>query len=122
MKSYQAVTQNSHAFLSKENVIFFIFAVITLVIILLPIQYGYFRDELYYIALSKNLAWGYVDVPPLMPLCIAVMRELFGSSMTAFHLIIVVFAVFELFIAKLMVKKLGGDVSTFFRTKSYAAF
>ncbi len=27
--------------------------------------YGFFRDEFYYIACSKNLAFGYVDHPPL---------------------------------------------------------
>ncbi|MCL5020844.1 MAG: hypothetical protein M1339_04100, partial [Bacteroidetes bacterium] len=27
--------------------------------------YGYFRDELYYIACSRHLAAGYVDQPPL---------------------------------------------------------
>ena len=30
--------------------------------------YGYFRDELYYIACSEHLAFGYVDHPPLIAL------------------------------------------------------
>ncbi len=30
-------------------------------------RYGYFRDELYYIDLSKHLAPGYVDLAPLAP-------------------------------------------------------
>src|SRR5215467_3563559 len=28
-------------------------------------RYGIFRDEMYYYACSKHLAWGYVDHPPL---------------------------------------------------------
>ena len=27
--------------------------------------YGWFRDEFYYVACARHLAWGYVDQPPL---------------------------------------------------------
>jgi hypothetical protein len=29
-------------------------------------HYGYFVDELYYLACSRHLDWGYVDQPPLI--------------------------------------------------------
>src|SRR3954470_17254402 len=41
--------------------------------------YGYFRDELYYIACARRLAWGYVDHPPLS---IALLK-LFGAGLFA---------------------------------------
>ena len=35
-------------------------------------QYGYFRDELYYLASTDHLDWGYVDHPPLSIALLAV--------------------------------------------------
>ena len=42
-------------------------------------RYGIFRDELYYLACARRLAWGYVDHPPLS---IALLR-LFGDNLFA---------------------------------------
>ena len=41
-------------------------ALTTFLLHLLVIErYGIFRDELYYLACSEHLSWGYVDHPPL---------------------------------------------------------
>jgi len=37
-------------------------------------RYGYFRDELYFIATSKHLALGYVDFAPLASLVLRMSR------------------------------------------------
>jgi hypothetical protein len=50
-------------------------------------RYGYFRDEFYYLACGKHLAWGYVDQPPLIPLLIRVSMALLGNSLRAIRFI-----------------------------------
>lgn len=96
--------------LNKENTVLFSFVIITLIIGLLPINYGFWRDELYYIALSKHLAWGYVDVPPLLPFCIAMVRHVFGGSVFAMHLISAISSAIILILTREMVRKLGGKL------------
>jgi 4-amino-4-deoxy-L-arabinose transferase-like glycosyltransferase len=49
-------------------------------------NYGYFRDELYYIACSEHLDWGYVDHPPLSIVILAATRALLGDSIFAIRL------------------------------------
>jgi hypothetical protein len=95
---------------NAENIVLFSCILFTLIIGLLPISYGFWRDELYYIALSKHLAWGYVDVPPLMPFCIAIMRFLFGESAFAMHFIPAIFSAIILVLTREIVKKLGGSL------------
>lgn len=96
--------------LNAENAILFFFILFVLIIGLLPISYGFWRDELYTIALSKHLAWGYVDVPPFMPFCIAGMRFLFGESILAMHLLPAIFSAIILVLTREIVKKLGGNL------------
>ncbi len=63
------------------------FALATLAVHLLTNgRYGYFRDELYFIACSRHLAWGYVDMAPLSALILRIEMTLFGDSLFALRL------------------------------------
>ena len=46
-------------------------------------RYGYFRDALYYLACSRHLAFGYVDLPPLFPFIAWMARHTLGTSLYA---------------------------------------
>src|SRR6476659_5400050 len=43
-------------------------------------RYGIFRDEMYYLACSRHMAWGYVDHPPFTVLIAWISRVVLGSS------------------------------------------
>ncbi len=71
-------------------------------------RYGYFRDELYYIACSDHLAWGYVDQPPLCALILAVTRWLFGDSLYAIRFVPALAGAGVVVLAGSMARLLGG--------------
>lgn len=71
-------------------------------------EYGYFRDELYYIACSKHLSWGYVDQPPLSIFLLAFTRWLFGDSLLAIRIPAAIAGSAMVFIAGRMARQLGG--------------
>ncbi|MET0342543.1 MAG: glycosyltransferase family 39 protein [Polyangiales bacterium] len=48
--------------------------------------YGYFRDELYYLACGAHLALGYVDHPPLVGVLAALVSHTLGHSLYALRL------------------------------------
>src|SRR5262245_61555790 len=49
--------------------------------------YGYFRDELYYLACANHPALGYVDHPPLSIFVLGIWRAIFGDSVAAIRLV-----------------------------------
>jgi hypothetical protein len=49
--------------------------------------YGYFRDELYYLACADHLDLGYVDHPPLSIFVLAMVRAIFGESLFVLRLV-----------------------------------
>ncbi|HEX8263990.1 MAG TPA: glycosyltransferase family 39 protein [Pyrinomonadaceae bacterium] len=77
-------------------------------------NYGYFRDELYYIACGEHLAFGYPDHAPLIALMAKTSRVLFGDSLFAIRFFSAVAGAFKIFLTALLVKEFGG--------KRFAAF
>jgi hypothetical protein len=71
-------------------------------------QYGYFRDELYFIATSKHLAFGYVDFAPLAALVLRVSRAFFGDSLHAIRLLPALAYGAEVLFTGLIARELGG--------------
>jgi hypothetical protein len=49
--------------------------------------YGYFRDELYYLASAEHLGFGYVDHPPMIGLIAWLVRSTLGDSLFAVRLL-----------------------------------
>ncbi|MEZ5294094.1 MAG: glycosyltransferase family 39 protein [Vicinamibacterales bacterium] len=47
----------------------------------------YFRDEFYYLACTRRLAWGYVDHPPLSVAMLWAVRQVAGESLLVLRLV-----------------------------------
>jgi 4-amino-4-deoxy-L-arabinose transferase-like glycosyltransferase len=71
--------------------------------------YGFFSDELYYIACSKRLAFGYVDHPPLAPFLLRGVRAVLGDSLPAIRIPAAVAGAATVFLAGRMAWRLGGN-------------
>src|SRR6266542_11063 len=85
-------------------------AVFKLVIhVLTSSNYGYFRDEFYYIAASRHLAFGYVDFPPFIALLTAFVRLTLGDSLLALHFFPALSGSAVILLTGLMARQLGAD-------------
>ncbi len=71
-------------------------------------HYGYFTDELYYVACSNHLTWGYVDQPPLIAFATKLGRMLLGDSLQAIRLLPALAGVGKVLLTGLMARELGG--------------
>jgi hypothetical protein len=70
-------------------------------------RYGYFRDELYFIACSKHLAWGYVDQPPLVALA-AWLSAPAHYELVALRALPILAAALTVYLAVSLARELGG--------------
>ncbi len=73
-------------------------------------HYGFFRDELYYIACGEHLAWGYVDQPPLIAFIAWLARHTLGTSLFATRFFAVLAGAAIVYATGRVAAELGGGL------------
>jgi hypothetical protein len=71
-------------------------------------NYGYFRDELYYIVSGQRLQLGYVDFPGMIAYVAALMGVVAGDNLVAIHVIPALAGAAVVFVAGMTARELGG--------------
>ena len=72
-------------------------------------RYGIHRDELYFLACARHLAWGYVDQPPFVPAVAWAAGHLFGPSAVSLRVLPALAGGASAFITAGMARELGGE-------------
>ncbi|HSP16627.1 MAG TPA: glycosyltransferase family 39 protein [Thermoanaerobaculia bacterium] len=70
-------------------------------------NYGYFRDELYYLDMARHLDWGYVDSAPLIAVY-AKIALLMGGSLAALRILPALAGTALVALSILIARELGG--------------
>lgn len=83
-------------------------AAVTAVLVATSGGYGYHRDELYFLRAGRELAFGYVDQPPLTPLLARAAEELFGGSLVGLRLASAMAVGLVVLLTGLLARDLGG--------------
>ena len=71
-------------------------------------RYGFHRDELYFLACARHLAWGYVDQPPFVPAVAWLSTHLIGTSAFAVRVLPALAAGATVLLTAGMARQLGG--------------
>jgi 4-amino-4-deoxy-L-arabinose transferase-like glycosyltransferase len=71
-------------------------------------RYGYFVDELYYVACARHLDWGYVDQPPLIALAAWLQRALLAISLPATRFVSALAGAAKVLLIALVARELGA--------------
>jgi 4-amino-4-deoxy-L-arabinose transferase-like glycosyltransferase len=83
-------------------------AAVTVVLIAFASGYGPHRDELYFVAAGRHLAWGFADQGPVTPLIARAMSEIAPGSLTVLRLPSALAAGVTVLLTGLLARELGG--------------
>jgi 4-amino-4-deoxy-L-arabinose transferase-like glycosyltransferase len=72
-------------------------------------NYGFHRDELYYLASARHPALGYVDFPPVTPMLARLSLDLFGPSVFWLRMFPALAGAVIVIVAGLIAAELGGS-------------
>jgi hypothetical protein len=68
-------------------------------------RYGFHRDELYYVVAGKHLAWGYDDMPPLLPF----LAKFTGGSLVLLRLPTIIVVALTVLLVGMLCREMGGS-------------
>jgi len=71
-------------------------------------RYGYFGDELYFLACGEHLDWGYVDQPPAIGLLAWLVRHTLGTSLLAIRIAPALAGAGLVVLTGLLAREMGG--------------
>lgn len=92
---------------SAKAIIAYFFLLKILLHLLHP-EYGYFRDEMYYIAIADGFSFKNLEMLPLTPLYLKLILTIFGYSIKSIHFAASLLGAIALVFACLITKELGG--------------
>jgi len=95
-------------FTSGPAIVLFLAIIKLLIHLFTAMRYGIFRDELYYLACSQHLAWGYVDHPPMNVLIAWFARHTFGESLLGLRLLPALAGAALVWITGKLAREMGG--------------
>jgi 4-amino-4-deoxy-L-arabinose transferase-like glycosyltransferase len=68
----------------------------------------YFRDEFYYLACRKRMAWGYVDQPPFSIAVLWIVTRVFGDSLVVLRALSAGFITASVYLTGVIARRFGG--------------
>lgn len=100
--------QRPYSFTSGTAIVLYVAFVRIILYCIAGPRYGYFRDELYYLACGEHPAWGYVDQPPLIGWIAWLLQHTIGTSLWALRLLPALAGAATIVLAGLLARELGG--------------
>lgn len=93
---------------TPEALIILAFALINIILHLLLPEYGYHRDEMYYVAIADGFSFSNLDMPPVSPLYLKLFLVIFGHSLKVVHLAASLCGSLVIVFSCLIARELGG--------------
>src|SRR5580658_1286805 len=103
-----SVVHKPSAFTSGTAIVLYVALVRIVLYLFAGPYYGYFRDELYYLACGEHPAWGYVDQPPLIAWIAWFLQHTIGTSILALRLLPALAGAATVILSGSLARELGG--------------
>ncbi len=112
----------SYPRLTPEVLIILSLALANILLHLLLPEYGYHRDEMYYVAIADGFSFSNLDMPPVSPLYLKLFLVLFGHSLKVVHLAASMCGSLVIVFGCLIAKEFGGRRYSMVLTGTFLIF